>query len=455
MAVPVTVDRFLAHLRQSGLLDETRLQAHLAGRPASASDNASDLANEMIDAGLLTTFQAEQILRGKWRGFGLGQYRILERLGQGGMGQVFLAMHEKMRHRVAIKVVPPSQVEQPGVRERFLREVRATAQLDHPNLVHAFDVGSAGDLYFLVLEYIDGVNLESLVRKRGPLSVVRAVHCIRQAAAGLQYAHERGLVHRDIKPANLVLDRAGVVKILDMGLAKFFDPSLDDGLTLEYDRKSVLGTADYLSPEQALNSRAVDIRTDIYSLGATLYFLLTGKPPFDLPSVRAKLVAAQSTAPPKLESLARHVPAALAEVVRRMMARDRNQRFATPAEVFAALAPWHVQPLPPPSEEDFPKLCRALQGLSSSRVRLSSGSLALERSNGEMTASDCAATPLPADRLEDLESPEEEAEPRPAKPRRRRRNFGAIFALLIAMVFLGGLLALVVWALSVARSPFQ
>jgi serine/threonine protein kinase len=266
-------------------------------------------------------------------------------------------------------------------------------------------------------------------------------------------------VHRDIKPANLVLDRAGVVKILDMGLAKFFDPSLDDGLTLEYDRKSVLGTADYLSPEQAINSRAVDIRTDIYSLGATLYFLLAGKPPFDMPSVRAKLVAAQATEPPRLETIARHVPAGLAEVVRRMMARDRNQRYTTPAEVVAALAPWHVQPLPPPSEEDFPKLCRALQGLSSSRVRISSGSLALEKSNGEMTASDFAATPMPAEQLPDLERPAaaeaEEAEPGPPRTRRRRRNYGAIFALLIAMVLLGGLMALVVWALTMARSPFQ
>jgi serine/threonine protein kinase len=237
-----------------------------------------------------------------------------------------------------------------------------------------------------------------------------------------------------------------------MGLAKYFDAAKDDGLTLKYDKKSVLGTADFLAPEQAINSRTVDIRADIYSLGATLYFLLSGKPPFDLPSARAKLIAAQTREPPKLETLAPHVPSGLAEVIRRMMARDRNQRYGTPGEVYAALAPWHVQLLPPPAEEDFPRLCRALQGMTSSKVQMASGTLALSGFTPSAQPNPCDTTPRPAERLRDLDLPEAaDEEPPPA----RRRRKGALLPLLLVLGLVAGLLALVMWGLTIARSPFE
>src|SRR5207247_730125 len=211
-------------------------------------------------------FQAEQFLAGKWRRFTLGKYKVLERLGAGGMGSVYLCEHKLMRRRVAVKVLPTAKAADPASLERFYREARAVAALDHPNIIRAYDVDHEEDLHFLVMEYVDGLSLQDLVRKSGPLAPATAANYIGQAARGLQHAHEvAGLVHRDIKPGNLIVDRGGTVKILDMGLARFFNDQ-DDMLTQKYD-ENVLGTADYLAPEQALDSHNVDIRADVYSLG--------------------------------------------------------------------------------------------------------------------------------------------------------------------------------------------
>ncbi|MCS7017446.1 MAG: serine/threonine protein kinase, partial [Gemmatales bacterium] len=197
--------------------------------------------------------------------FTIGKYKVLEKLGSGGMGQVFLCEHLLMRRRVAIKVLPTSKAQDPAGLERFYREARAIAAVDHPNLVRAYDIDQADNLHFLVMEYVDGVSLQELVKKVGPLPVLRACHYIYGAAVGLQHVHEIGLVHRDIKPGNILVDRNGLVKILDLGLARFFHDA--DELTKKYD-ENILGTADYLSPEQAIDSHTVDIRADIYSLGA-------------------------------------------------------------------------------------------------------------------------------------------------------------------------------------------
>src|SRR5581483_10286116 len=186
----------------------------------------SKMAGLLVSAGLLTHFQAEQLMQGKWRRFTIGKYKVLERLGAGGMGSVFLCEHKLMRRRVAVKVLPTA---------------RAVAALDHPNIVHAYDIDQDEQLHFLVMEYVDGTSLQDLVKKSGPLDVTRACHYIRQSALGLEHAHEAGLVHRDIKPGNILVDRSGAVKLLDMGLARFFNDE-EDVLTRKYD-ESVLGTA--------------------------------------------------------------------------------------------------------------------------------------------------------------------------------------------------------------------
>ena len=236
-------------------------------------------AKALIRAGVLTKFQAGQLLAGKYKGLRFDRLKILDRIGSGGMGTVFLCEHLGLRKQVAVKVLPPDQAGDEGVRERFFREARAAAALDHPNIVRVHDMNSSGGVHYIVMEYVDGQDLQTILNKYGSLPYTRACTYIAQAALGFQHAHEKGLVHRDIKPANLLVDKEGVVKILDMGLALFHEDEKDN-LTAKYDKGAVLGTADYMAPEQVLASSTVDIRADIYSLGVTLYTLINGKPPF-------------------------------------------------------------------------------------------------------------------------------------------------------------------------------
>lgn len=355
MPAPTTCEELLELIRRSGVVDDSRLRTYVqkltesGGLPA----DPQKFAGLLVRDGILTYFQAEQLLQGKYKRFSLGKYKVLERLGAGGMAQVFLCEHKLMRRRVAIKVLPIPKAEDPSSLERFYREARAIAAVDHPNIVRAYDIDQDENLHFLVMEYVDGTNLQDLVKKFGPLDVIRACHYIYGAAVGLQHAHEIGLVHRDIKPGNILIDRAGVVKILDMGLARFFHDE-EDVLTKKYD-ENVLGTADYLAPEQALDSHAVDIRADIYSLGATFYYLLTGSAPFPEGSVAQKLIWHQHRQPRPVTSLRPDAPEEVVAIINKMMAKDPSKRYQTPAEVMAALASWVATPIPPPSEGELPR----------------------------------------------------------------------------------------------------
>src|SRR5207249_528742 len=207
-----------------GVVEENRLDAYLErlGSTASLPEDLGKAAGVLVRDGVLTHFQAEQLLAGKWRRFTIGKYKVLERLGSGGMGSVYLCEHLFMRRRVAVKVLPTAKAEDPSALERFYREARAVAALDHLNIVRAYDIDQDENLHFLVMEYVDGASMHEIVKKHGPMDTLRAAHYIRQAAIGLQHAHEAGLVHRDIKPGNLLVDRNGTVKVLDMGLARLF-----------------------------------------------------------------------------------------------------------------------------------------------------------------------------------------------------------------------------------------
>src|SRR5438067_5590994 len=359
MPAPTSNDELLDLVRRSGVLEEKRLEAHLQKLHESNDLPAepAKLAAAFVRDGLLTNFQSEQLMQGKWRRFAIGKYKVLERLGSGGMGSVFLCEHKFMRRRVAIKVLPTAKADDPSSLERFYREARAVAAVDHPNIVRAYDIDQDENLHFLVMEYVDGTNLQDLVKKIGPLEVVRACHYIYGASVGLQHAHEMGLVHRDIKPGNILVDRAGVVKILDMGLARFFHDT-EDILTKKYD-ENVLGTADYLAPEQALDSHGVDIRADIYSLGATFYFILTGRPPFAEGTVAQKLIWHQTRQPKSVRTVRPEVPAELSAILEKMMAKNVADRYQTPIEVAEALAPFTQTPIPPPPESEMPTLSPA------------------------------------------------------------------------------------------------
>jgi serine/threonine protein kinase len=269
-------------------------------------------------------------------------YQVLCELGRGGMGVVYLAQHRLTGRKEVLKVVSSQLLSRRGVRERFLREIRAAAQLNHPNIVTAFSASHIGESLVLSMQYVEGHDLAELVEKNGPLPVAHACNFVYQAALGLQHAHERGLVHRDIKPSNLMLAREGskpVVKILDFGLAKVTsEAGVDGGLTQE---GQMLGTPHYVAPEQTVDAQKADIRADIYSLGCTLYSLLAGKPPFDAPSLYGLLQAHHSMDAEPLNFLRPgEVSAELAAVVARMLAKEPESRFQTPVQVAEALKPF-------------------------------------------------------------------------------------------------------------------
>ncbi len=333
---PTTVPQFLELARASGLLDTKALAAQFPG-PHDLPDDAPQCAAALVRAKLLTPFQAKSLLAGRHRGFVLGPYRVLEPIGKGGMGVVYLAEHSTLRRRVAVKVLPKEEAEDKLNLHRFYREARAAAALDHPNIVRLHDISQAAGVHFLVMEYVNGTTLDGLVMKTGPLHYAQAVEYVAQAAAGLAHAHSRGFIHRDVKPANIMVTKLGVVKILDMGLARAAGNS-DDSLTGQLGNGAVAGTIDYISPEQALNGD-VDARSDVYSLGATLYALIAGKTPYS-GSTAQKLIAHQTDEPPRLGPLKVNAPAGLSNVIETMMAKRPEDRYQSAEAVIAALAPW-------------------------------------------------------------------------------------------------------------------
>ncbi|MFM8804075.1 MAG: protein kinase domain-containing protein, partial [Planctomycetia bacterium] len=293
----------------------------------------------LLDSGLLTAWQMEQLRKGRHKGFVLGKYKLLRLLGAGGMSSVYLAEHLTLHNKVAIKVLPVKRVDQTSYLARFEREAQASARLNHPHIARAFDLDTSGTIHFIVMEYIDGTDLHGRVKPDGPLPIREAAECIRQAALGLHYAHEEGLVHRDIKPANLMIDKRGHVKILDLGLALANDDDDDASLTKEHDEK-VLGTADYLAPEQAKDSHKADRRSDIYSLGCSLYSLLVGKAPLAKGTLAERSRAHINDPPPNLLDTRPDVPAAIVELYFRMMEKHPDARYQSAQEVADALGAW-------------------------------------------------------------------------------------------------------------------
>ena len=360
MSVPTSVEELIQLIRKSGMIDENKLSSYMQRRQFTRGlpTDVREFAEEMIRDGVLTAFQTEQFLLGKWRGFTIGKYKLLERVGVGGMGQVFLCEHMYMRRRVAIKVLPPAKAEQPAALGRFYREARAAGSLEHPNIVRTHDIDQDGNLHFIVMDYVDGPNLLDVVKKHGQMDIGRAVSYVRQVAVGLDYAFRNKIIHRDVKPGNVLIDRKGVARILDLGLARFINDHSDQ-LTLKYDDKIVLGTADYVAPEQVANSHAVDIRADIYALGATFYFLLAGHPPFPTGTVSQKLLWHRTKEPTAIRAIRPEIPDGLAIIMAKMMAKDTKGRYQTPAQVVADLEAWIPAVVPLPNPDEMPLLSPA------------------------------------------------------------------------------------------------
>ena len=322
----------------SGSLADQFLETNAPNLPQCNS--AAALGEFLIQAGLLTQFQFERIMAGNTYGLVLGDYRVLERLGAGGMGIVFLGQHMLMKRKVAIKVLPVDDDCPPLVVQRFYVEMQVLAQLHHPNIVMAFDSGRVDaapgfpGLLYLVMELVDGCDLGLYVQRHGPVPIGKACNWIRQAARGLQEAHNHNLVHRDIKPSNLLLTKNEKVKLVDFGSVHQFSSRMTDPA-------STLGTLDFMPPEQSADPSSVGTLADIYSLGATLFWLLTAKPVFPrVPSLMAAMKQIQEDSPQRLRSLQPDAPPELEAVLLRLLDRDPTRRPPMAVNVIKCLEPF-------------------------------------------------------------------------------------------------------------------
>jgi len=324
----VSKEDFVRNLKDSGLSAVGDLV------PDHAAADGLALAREMVTAGHLTAFQADAVLERRFAELLIGNYEILDRLGVGGMGAVYKARHRRMKRVVALKVLSREVAGKPAFAQRFQREVETISRLTHPNIVMAFDADEAESGPFLVMEFVNGRDLASDVEKNGSFSIADAVDCTLQAARGLAYAHSQGIIHRDIKPANLIRDISGVIKVADLGLARLNTPDVNTSIT---QAGGVLGTMDYMPPEQALDSTAIDHRADVYSLGCTLYFLIAGHPPYAGGSIMALLLKHRDAPIPPLHADRSDVPPELDAIYRRMVAKKLDDRFATMADAVQEL----------------------------------------------------------------------------------------------------------------------
>lgn len=318
--------QYLTLLDRSGLVSREQLLEAIAKLNAQTGGNAtvSQVSRFFIQSGLVTPWHDEKLRAGKYRGFFLGKYKLLGHIGSGGMSNVYLAEHTILKQPRAIKVLPRSRVADKRYLERFYKEGRAAAALSHPNIVRVYDIDHDGENHYLVMEYVQGTDLYEVVKASGPASIAQAADYIMQAAIGLQHAHDAKLVHRDVKPANLLVTPGDIVKVLDLGLALFRED--EASLTIAHAER-VIGTADYLAPEQAVNSHEVDHRADIYGLGCSLYYLLTGRPPFPEGSLAQRIAAHQNSEPVPVSDLRRDCPRGLMEICQKMMQKNREHRY--------------------------------------------------------------------------------------------------------------------------------
>jgi serine/threonine-protein kinase len=338
MSESISREEFAGHLRDSGALSEDDLRSALDvidALPGSPDGDAS--ARFLVRSNRLTAFQADAVLKHRFDQLRMGNYDVLDQIGAGGMGKVFKARHRRMKRVVALKVLVRRGDGPDSFAQRFQREVETIAQLSHPNIVMAFDAGEAEAGLFLVMEFVDGRDLGTEIARNGPLSAADAIDRTLQAARGLGYAHDRGFIHRDVKPANLLRDSSGLVKVADLGLARLNTHDAEKAGGSLTQAGGVLGTAEYMAPEQAVDSTTVDHRADVYALGCTLFYLLTGRPPYAASSLMALLLAHRDAPIPSLCDARPGLPSALGDVYRKMVAKKPEDRYQTMAEVILAL----------------------------------------------------------------------------------------------------------------------
>jgi len=349
----VTVKEFLGRVSDSGILSDADLQVVNQQAPTDATSPAQGLAERLVDRQILTAYQARTLLKRGNDPLLLDRYIILDTIGAGGMGLVFKALHRSMERVVAIKVLPGFAVDSPKKVSRFQREIKAAGQCSHPNVVAAYDAHESNGAYFLVMEYVPGVNLREHVDEHGPFSINEAVRIVADVSAGLSEAHRHGIIHRDVKPTNIMLAPDGAAKLLDLGLARTKQAAVKTS-PAELTKEGLgLGTVAYMAPEQALDAKQADVRSDIYSLGCTLYFLLVGKSPFERSTSVQTIVAHREERSPTLCEARHNVPSSIERIYERMVAKDPADRFQSAEQLRRTLletnlaSPAALAPRPP------------------------------------------------------------------------------------------------------------
>jgi len=356
---------FLKVVLKSGLLDSAQLQAVVRAAPPDRLGNAEALAEHLVKAGKLSRFQAHKLLQGTFQGLVLGPFQILAPLGKGGMSAVYLARDCRDLKLVALKILPPKKArEEDRHVARFQREMDLSQRVAHPHLAQTYEAGIFQGVHYISMEYIPGRNLHRLVVEEGPLSLSRAARLFAEIANGLDHAHLRGLIHRDLKPSNILITPNDHAKVLDLGLA-LIQGELPTDRAVVGGQGYVVGTMDYIAPEQAEDAAKVDARTDVYSLGCALYFALTGRPPFPGGSILEKIVRHRTEEPIPLEKLNPNIPAAFAQFLRRLMAKKPEDRPASCDAVRAELLKWTtnelVRPMDVEGDSNYRQAIRQLE----------------------------------------------------------------------------------------------
>ena len=347
-----TADRFVQMLARSGVIDREDLRRHIDAGPLEIQTDSRKLADYLIEQKQLTQFQASKILKGTWQGLVLGPYRVLAPLGRGGMGSVYLARNTRVLPStlsdkpnipglVALKVLPPKRAKKEDrTLARFLREMEMCQRVSHPHVTQTFEASEIQGVYFIAMEYIRGMSLSQVVKDRGTLPVPRAARYFSEVAAGLAHAHEKGIIHRDLKPSNLMVTPNGHAKILDLGLALAVDEELPADKMIVGGQGYVVGTMDYIAPEQVEDPTQVDFRADLYAIGCSLYFALTGQPPFPGGTSQQKMKRHTSEIAEPVSEMNPTIPVAFARIVEKLMAKDPARRYRSAEQLRDVLLPW-------------------------------------------------------------------------------------------------------------------
>ncbi len=344
-------DSFLRTILRSGVIERGQLQEALRALPQEQRGDARQLADFLIAQGKLSRFQADKLLEGASRGLRLGPYVVQAPISRGGMGTVFLARDTRSQHYVALKVLPPKRArEEERLLARFRREMEMSQRVSHPHIAYTYETGVSEDVYYIAMEYIPGVSLHRLVVNEGPLIVSRAARLFIEVALALEYVHNQGLIHRDLKPSNIMVTPNDHAKVLDLGLALLLGEAPGD-IEVMGGQGYVVGTMDFIAPEQTTDASAVDARADIYSLGCSLYFALTGRPPFPGGTAKEKILRHRREEPPPLNLVNFSVPDGFASLIHRMMAKDPGQRLPSAAAARQELLAWAQDASTPPLDQ--------------------------------------------------------------------------------------------------------